>query len=578
MIRLKNISLIVSVLFCIIALRLWYMQIIKGDYYYNLSENNRIRLIPVSPVRGRILDTNGVVLVDSRPSFQVGIFESELNKKEKKEVLETLSNLLNVPCSKLADSLRKADTPPFVPKVILRDISRQEAITLETRISNLPGVMIQAIPLRHYPFGRAGAHLLGYLGLVNRFELKELNPKRKELRRLEPYYGFQPKDVVGRAGVEKKFDEHLRGQPGGQQVEVDRRGSLIKVLSQRNQVKGEDLQISIDIRIQQKAEQLLGKGKGVIIVMNPNTGEIIALTSHPAYDPTVFVDPDLRPERNKLFINKGKPLINRALSGTYPPGSIFKIVIAAAGLEKKKIARYTPFTCPGYKVVGRRKFNCWKKAGHGDVNVCQSLAESCNTFFYTTGLRLGPDEIARFARSFGLGRVSGLGLSGEKKGLIPDRRWKKTALKQTWYQGETANYSIGQGYITLTPIQALGMISTIANNGNLVKPTLLKGAKPVLEKINISKNNIKIIKTGLADTIRREGGTAHFAQIKGLPYSGKTGTAQASGNKKHGWFVGYAPSNKPEISFVILLENTLRGGREAAQVARDLLKFWKSTL
>jgi len=566
MIRLKNIFIVVSFLFCIIVLRLWQLQIKEGEHYYNLSENNRIRLIPVSPVRGRILDRNGVVLAQDRPSFELGIIETGLTKKQKKEVLEILAGLLDVPYEKLEANRADNFALPFVPKVILRDITRQQAIAVEIQKWKLPGVIIQAVPIRSYPFDEAGCHVLGSLGLINREELRQLRP-----------YGFQPKDVIGRSGVEKMFDETLRGKPGGRQLEVDHHGRIIRVLSRREQVQGRDVQLSIDIGLQQKAEELIRDRSGVIIIMDPYSGQVLALASQPGYNPNVFVDFKLSLERGKLIDpdNRDKPLVNRALSGGYAPGSIFKIVIAAGGLEDKKINLGTVFSCPGYKRIGRRRFRCWRGGGHGaDIDIKTALAGSCNVFFYSAGLLLGPDEIARFARIFGLGQKSGLGLAGEKKGLIPDKRWKRTVLKQGWYGGETANYAIGQGFMTITPIQAMGMINVIANKGNLVNPTLTKGSRPVRERVDISAKTLNIIRQGLYETVHSEYGTAYFARMKDMPFSGKTGTAQAPGNKKHGWFVGYAPSEKPKISLTVFLEDST-GGHEAAEIAEEMLGFWK---
>lgn len=562
--RLKNISVIVSILFCIIVLKLWHLQIIKGEYYQDLSENNRIRLVPIPAVRGRILDTNGHVLADSQASFQLGIVETELKKKQREQVLHTLSQVLNIPYSELEKNLLEDKSPPFVPKIIVKNITRKQAITVEIQKWKLPGVIIQVVPLRKYPWHQIGCHVLGHLGLINRDELTRLKP-----------YGFQPKDFVGRSGIEKVFDQHLRGQPGGRQLEVDRQGHVTRVLSQREPLKGADLHLSLDIRVQKKAEELLGHKSGVIIVMNVHNGQILTLASRPGYDPAVFIDPRLRAERQTLINDiKNRPLINRALSGLYPPGSIFKIVVAAGVLERKKIGQYTTILCPGYKEIGRRKFRCWREYGHGDINISQALASSCNVFFYSAGLMLGPDAMAKFARIFGLGRLSKLELGSEKRGLIPSRRWKKTTLNQPWYKGETANYAIGQGYITITPISALIMISAVANGGYLVRPSLIKGGRIAKEKIDISSTTLKIIRQGLFDTVQKEYGTAFSARIKGLKFSGKTGTAQAPDGKKHGWFVGYAPSETSEISFVVLLEETKTGGPEAAKIAGELVRFW----
>ena len=553
-----------------LILSLGYNQIIKGPYYSQLSQNNRIKLIRLPAARGLIYDRQGKVLAGRRLVFNAAILAQET--KDVKEVIAKISPVLGIPESKLLHTFRRNFSTPFTPVVIAQDVPKKTAIALECRESDIPGLVIQTEFPRDYRYGEILCHILGYLGSITEDELKRFKG-----------YGLRTEDLLGRSGIEEKFDGYLRGQAGGMQVEVNNRGHLVRRLGMREAKEGEDLYLTIDAQLQVYTDSLLEDKSGVCIVMDPQNGELRALVSKPGFDPNLFImalHGKLAANRRikELFNSKEAPLINRAISGTYSPGSIFKIVVAAAGLEMGKITPEDKLVCPGSLTVGNREFLCWNLDGHGSEDIYSGLAHSCNVFFYKLGLMLGPDKLSTFARRFGLGRPTGIDLPYEARGLVPSKTWKLKAKQERWYDGETANFAIGQGYLLTTPLQIARMASVTANGGYLIQPHIVKkigGRKTDIlrEKIGLKEKTLEIIKQGMRRAVQDEQGTAHRAIIPAVEWAAKTGTAQTSSGLAHAWFAGFYPFKEPRILVLVFLEYGGSGGEAPASIAKSIIEY-----
>ena len=556
--RIKFISAIISVLFIILCLALGYTQIFRNKKYLTLSQNNRIRLVPIEGQRGIISDRNGTLLVDNRPSFDVLAIPQELQNSF--GALSRLSKILGLETRETIKLLERNYIAPFAPVVIKEDISKEKAIILEDEALNLPGVIVKVRPKREYLTKEIGSHIFGYLGEIDKRELERLTG-----------YGYQIRDLVGKAGLEKNYGNYLKGEEGGMQLEVNNKGFFVKALGKKEATAGRNLVLTIDIELQSFIENLFSDRNGVCIVMEPNTGEILALVSKPGFDPNVFLSPEKNKEKKALLSRPDHPMFNKAISGLYPPGSVFKPVVAAAALEKKKIKLKDTFFCGGTYKLGGREFKCWDEEGHGNQDVCEGLKNSCNVFFYQLGRLVGVDDIFAFATKFGYGAPSGIDLLEEASGLVPNRSWKRLTKNQIWFEGDTVNYSIGQGYILVTPIQVLRMMAAISSGGNLVQPYIVKkieGVEIATSKsynIGISKETLDIIKAGLKKVVEDKWGTGRRAGVEGLSIAGKTGTAQNPGGLSHAWFSGFSPIETPRVALVTFIEHGGKGGVEAAE-------------
>jgi penicillin-binding protein 2 len=568
--REKSLAIPICLLFIMLALALVYTQIIKYPYYSKLSKDNAIRIIPIEGPRGAIFDRNGVGMVSDRISFNVALVYRELKNREK--LISILTNTLGIERKDIENAIEKAARKPYAPVTIVDDIDRDKAFILEEESFGVRGLVIQTKSVRNYLHKNVGAHLLGYLSEISEAELNSM----KE-------YGYRAKDLVGRDGLEKYYDKYLAGVDGGMQIQVDNRGRQVKTLGFKEPVNGKDLHLTIDIDLQSACDKALDGKRGAIIIMDPGTGEVLALSSSPGFDPNIFVRPEDSSERVRLVGDKRMyPLLNRAISGIYQPGSVFKIVVAMAALDSKRIGLQTRFNCPGYFTLGARRFACWKEGGHGSQNVTEALMNSCNVFFYNTGRALGIDNMEAAAKTFGFGQNTGIDLPGEVKGVVPGRYWKKNIKKDSWYEGDTVNLAIGQGYILVTPIQVLEMISVVANNGKAVKPYIVKRIdasdvnNTVCHDLNFSKNAIRAVKDGLYKVVNAENGTGKRARVEGMSISGKTGTAQNPGGVTHAWFCGFAPSDNAKISMVVFLEHGGKGGLEPSEIAKGIFTAAKA--
>jgi penicillin-binding protein 2 len=557
-----------------------------GEEMRTLSENNRIRLHRVQATRGTVLDRAGRVLVDSRPSFDAVLVPEDSHNVEL--TVENLAHLLNQGAAEVHALLAQTSSrPPFAELTVRRDLSWDEVVALETHQLDLPGVSLQITPRRSYPLGQRFAHLLGYVGEASPDDLAA-----------DPQYRMG--DLVGKAGLEKRWESYLRGVDGGQQVEVDAVGRKLRVLREVEEVPGDTIKLTVDLDLQNAAAQALGDHDGAVVAIDPNTGGILAFVDQPAFDPNVFargVRPD---EWRALLTDKHRPLNNRAIQGQYPPGSTFKIVVATAALEEGIINPFTRINCPGGVQFGNHYFRCWKKGGHGGMNLHEAIVQSCDVFFYQVAQRLGIDAIARYARAFGLGMPTGIGLEHEQAGTIPDVEWKRRRFKQPWYAGETLSNAIGQGYVTATPLQMANLISTMAV-GKRYRPHFVREVESpdgevvqreqpeVMASLAVRDTTLRQVREALRDVVNTDRGTGKKARLNGIEAAGKTGTSQvvAMGKERlkasqvpwnrrdHAWFVAYAPVDAPEIAVAVLVEHAEGGGGAvAAPVAHDVMQTY----
>jgi len=545
---------------------LFYVQIIKYDQYRVMSEENRLKVIPLMAPRGNIYDRNGEVLVKDDLSFDVSIIYGRV-RKYKSELVDLLSGVLEVGKGDLEKRIDGCKWRPYSPMVIVKDIGAGSAIRLEEIASDYSGLLVQVSTKRRYIHGKTAANVIGYLGLINRSELERLKP-----------YGYRINDLMGRSGIEKQYDNYLRGIHGGKQIEVDHLGREVLTIGYKEPVPGRNVFLTIDYELQAFCEDLLSDKKGAIVVLNPENGAVLAMASAPSYDPGIFIDSKKSGEVGGLLKDADYPLINRAISGVYPPGSVFKLVIAAAALETKKATAETSAVCEGAFTLGRKTFKCWKKSGHGYQEMTDAIKNSCNVYFYRLGLLVGVDDIAKYAKKFGFGHKSGIDIPGESTGIVPSRAWKKKRFKDNWYKGETVNYAIGQGYLLVTPLQIARMMSVFANRGYLVKPYLvdniggIKVKKEKKESLGMASRTIDIAREGLKRCVNDKRGTGMKARQSDIIVAGKTGTAQTSRGKNHGWFAGFAPFEKPRLTVVVFDEHGGKGGYYAAETAGKVFK------
>lgn len=542
--RYRQAILIVRVLFVVLGISLFSLQVVRGNYYFNLSQRNSIRVVSLEAARGRIFDRNGAVLADTVPSYVLSVIPQEIRNKD--VLFEKLSALLGISIEEISRTYHKNFFNPFTPVRILEQLDKNKIIVIEENTLQLPGVIIEAIPQRAYPFQQAAAHVLGYLNKIDPAQITRLRS-----------YGYQPSDVIGKAGVEAYYDLFLRGEKGGEQIEVDNRGRKVRMVGYKPPKPGKDIQVSIDIRIQEIVDRLMSGHSGAVVIMEPYSGEIIAMGSYPRYDPKAFV---IRDDRaiSGLFGDAHSPMFDRAIAGQYSPGSVFKIVTATSALEQDPLLINTRFQCRGSLRVGNRSFHCL--SAHGDESLRDGLVHSCNVYFYNLGLLIGPEQMAKYAHRLGLAEKTGIDLKYEAKGSIPSPQWRITQLKK-WYSGDTANMSIGQGEVLVTPLQMARMVSVMANGGTLVWPHLIKAIGGKQINLNREKTNIlsaevaRTMNAYLGEVVSDPEGTARIAKIEGLAVFGKTGTTQIVGKKPHGWFVGYVGTPEPRYAFCVFLEN-----------------------
>ena len=589
--RIIGIILLVLISFTALFMRLFFLQVIKGEEYRRLSDNNSIRLQRIEPFRGIIYDRNKHMLVDNRPSFDVSITLKDARPVER--TLARLSSYLNVSDQELMEKVAgQTGIKAYKPLLLRQDIGRDSMAGIEVHKYDLPGIDVNVKSRRHYLFGQSAAHVLGYLGEISPDEISS-----------GKYPGVRSGDLVGKAGVEKFYDEFLRGRGGGRQVEVNATGQIMRVLKTVSSRPGNNVVLTIDQAVQRKAEELLEGVIGAAVAIDPNTGEVLTIASNPSFDQNQIVS-GLTHEQWQAFVTDPlKPLTNRAVQGEYPPASTYKILTAVAGLEEGLIDEHTEFCCPGHYRFKGRDYRCWKKGGHGCLSLVQAIAQSCDVYFYQVGLAIGVDRLAWYAKSFGLGTPTGVQLANESRGLIPTAAWKLKRTGEPWQEGETLSLAIGQGFNLVTPLQMAGIVAAVATGGVRYKPQLLKRietaqgevalqTKPeVIGKVPISPRTLELIRLGLWEVVHSDTGTAKGARFFDLYISGKTGTAQvisrkddepeaedesevADHLKAHAWFVAYAPSDEPRIAVAVVVENGEHGSSAATPIAREIIKSY----
>ena len=572
--KILIIGYIIIAAFILLIMRLWQLQILQGSEYRKLSENNRLRIINIPAPRGIIFDRNGIPLVKNSPYYHASLITDEFDKDK----VEPLSEVLRIPVEEIRKRINSDNLSPFVPVRLKQGLSFSEVAYLEARRSDFPGLVIEVEVSREYIYGDVGSHLIGYLGKLNPSQSKD--PALKDV---------PPETFIGQWGVERLFDNSLRGTPGERIIEVNAIGREIKLLQEKPPVKGKDITLSIDINLQKEAEEAFGEKTGALVAIRPETGEILGMISKPSFDPNFFARGVSHDEWIALTQDKKNPMLNRALQSQYPPGSTFKIVTAIAALEEGVISPDTRVDCRGGINYGRWHFGCWRNHGHGVVSLHRAIVESCDVYFYEVGKRLGVDKIYDYATSLGLGVKTGIEIGSEKQGLIPNTQWKLENKKLPWFIGETFNTAIGQGYVSVTPLQLAVMTSAVANGGNLYKPTLIKDTQPVLSrKARARPDTLEKIKSGLSGVVNEPGGTGWAAKSQFISIGGKTGTAQVVAIKRdsrylpekfkdHAWFVAFAPVEKPEIALSVFVEHGGHGGAASAPIAKRAIEAYMNS-
>jgi len=557
----------VTAAFLFMGLYLFKMQIIDHSIYREKSERNRVRPMILEAARGVIVDRNGKELVGNRLSFDCYILPQ--SEEVRAAVFVDVAKILELEAAGLEKKYQSSTSRRFAPILLARDITREQAIRIEEGAHAMPGVIIKTGPVRQYHLGESAAHVLGYVGAIGPNEFKRMRE-----------FGYRRTDRVGRDGVEMVYDSYLRGRHGATQFEVDNRGRLLRTLRIQDREEGRRLELTLDGDLQVFASGLMQEKSGAIAVMELETGGLLALVSAPTYDPNLFVSSSQSPEIIQNILQSPKlRMLNRVLAGEYPPGSTYKIVTALAALRSGRITTKSTHFCPGSYMIGKHRFRCWRKSGHGDLNLIHALEQSCNVFFYQLGLKTGASVIEKTSKLFGLGERTGVDLPQEKKGLSPGPQWKKKAMRERWYGGETANLSIGQGYLLTTPIQMLRVIGAIASGGKLFIPHVVEAIGEVkvspgrIQELPIREDRMKAVQKGLSMVVQSKYGTGQKARTKIVRIAGKTGTAQAPHGADHAWFVGYAPIDDPKAAIVVMVEHGGMGGRIASPIAKQVFEW-----
>jgi penicillin-binding protein 2 len=530
--------------------RLAYLQLVEGDRNLQLAEDNRIRLVPTQPERGRILDREGRILAGSQLSYSVFLWPVANSRQDWQPIIQKLSAIINVPADVIEGRLEQSGygSPSLVR--IMRSADPDVVTALAELSTELNGVQVQAETERFYPYGEVAAHVLGYTGEMSDAELE---------RRASD--GYRLGDITGQMGVEAAFEPLLRGQWGGQQVEVDSFGQVLQVLGSKDPEAGNDVQLTLDLKLQWAAEQALGDRIGAIVAIDPRNGEVLAMVSRPVFDPNIF-STNITSAQWQALQEQEFPFVNRALQG-YPPASTFKIVTTVAAIES---GNYSPDTVlPTFPFIraGGIEFWDWNNAGFGPLSFAGAMAYSSDTFFYQTAIRMGREPLIDWTRRFGFGQKTGIELAAEEAaGLVPDEPWKLDVIGEPWFQGDSINMSIGQGYLQTSPLQVAIMFAVAANGGYRVTPHLLRTAEPdttYQQSLGISAPTMRVLRQGLRDVITYGTGAA-LNDPNTPPIEGKSGTAEDPPRKSHAWFGAYGPADNPEIVVVAFAENSGGGG------------------
>ena len=567
--------MIISVLVIAVLIgRAAYLQIYQGEYYSGLADGNRIRIVPSMAPRGTFYDRNGELLVTNRPGFSVSLLP--LTAPISDDVIARLSDLLKVPTDDIKTKI--AGHSGFNPIRIKTDVTPDIVSIIEEQKSQYPGVVIEVTPIRDYILKQEGAHTFGYVSEINDTELEKMKDE-----------GYKSGDIIGKFGIEKIYDKELRGENGGQQVEVDVSGKPVQILGRKEPVPGDDLELTIDIKLQQAAEKAvdeqltqIGAHAAAAVVMNPQTGEILAMVSRPAFDPNLFAHGISSKDWNQLNNNPYHPMDNKTITGEYPPGSTFKIVTGTAALTEGVVTPDEQIFDSGHHWI-IPKGNADGEA-LGWLNFRSALAHSDNVYFYEMGNRLGIDRLEKYARMFGLGAKTGIDLPYEASGLVANRRYKEKNFDDgEWYLSETFDAAIGQGFNLVTPLQAAMVMGEIAADGKRYKPhvvnriiapdgSVVKDFQPeLLSQLDVPEEDIKLVQDGLHDVTKYGTAASSFRGFT-VDIAGKTGTAENSQGRDHGWFVAYGPFDNPNVVVAVIVENGGYGSQSAVPIGRKILE------
>jgi len=570
---------LIIALFFILTIRIWQLQILQGSEYRKLSEENRLRILRVAAPRGIIYDRNGIPLVKNTPYYFVSISPQNLDGLD----ISVLAELLKMDRDFLSEKIKNRPQQNLYEPIRLKEgLSPKEIALIEARRSDFPSLAVDVDVSRDYLFGNIGAHLIGYLGKPNEFQYN--SPDFRDV----PSNAF-----IGQWGVERLYDRQLRGTSGEKIIEMDALGRELRLIKEKSPVRGDDVKLAMDIRLQKEAEESFGEKTGALVAMKPDTGEILALISKPSFDPNLFARGIKYRQWEELTQNKKLPLLNRSLQSQYPPGSTFKIITAIAAMEEGSIDVNTKVTCTGEIVYGRWHFGCWQKHGHGTLSLHRALVESCDVYFYNLAERIGVDRIAAMARALGLGQTYFCGLGGQKDGLIPTTGWKRAVKGDGWLRGETILAGIGQGYVLATPLQLAVMTARIAT-GRAVVPTLMRmaqdqqPARPLFAPLNIAADGLDAVRAAMVGAVHAPDGTGGEAimDVGEVLIAGKTGTSQVWASERgatareerydlrdHALFVSFFPATAPRYAIALVVEHGGSGGRAAAPLVRDISRI-----
>ena len=565
----------VTAAFLVLIGQLWYLQVLEGGRFLDASDKNRLRIRPIAAPRGILFDRHGVPLVDNRPAFTLSLIPRELPREAavRDAVLGRVAALLRIPYPELQDAVARLQPDSFLPVRVRRGLTLEDVAKIEEWKLELPGVITEVEPQRVYPTSRFAAHLLGYVREANDDQLRQGRYRRGEM--------------VGQNGLERLLDDYLRGKDGGERIEVDAMGRAVRMIQQSEPHPGAQVVTTVDRRVQEAAERAMEGRAGAVVVMDPRSGDVLAMVSTPAYEIDRFTGTIDRAAWLRVVQDPNFPLLNRTIQSQYAPGSVFKILVAAAGLQEGSLTPLDRVHCTGEFHLGAWTFKDWKTEGHGVMDLHRAIAQSCDVFFYNAGLKVGGSTIARYATAFGFGGPTGIELPGEKLGLIPHPAERRE--RRAWTAGDTVNMSIGQGAVLVTPMQVARFMGAVANGGVLWRPRLVQRVErpergvvysdpgKVNGHVELSPVVWEYLRRSLWAVVN-EGGTGAAARIPGLEIAGKTGTAQIIAKSKsslgqdHAWFVAFAPVKEPEVVVVVLVERGGHGGDVAAPIARRILQ------
>lgn len=561
----KRIRILQFVVFCAFAFLiagLFFFQVIHGGLYGHLAAQNRLRIVRTAPPRGYIIDAYGMPLAANVRTFNICGYPMDLRKDDNITVVARMMNRHGIPMTpeELQKNVDKQYSAPYRAVTVASNLTFAQITELVTEKNFRTLLFPISVWRRSYPRGALTAHAVGYIAEITKNELETLDGS---------YY--RGGDMIGKNGIEAVYEEELRGEFGEEIIEVDSRGRKLRDISSVPQKQGHNVKLTIDAAAQEYAAELMGHYRGALIVMDVETGAVRCLYSSPSYDSNLLTWGISASDWSRLTDNRERPMMNRAISSAYPPASTFKVITATAALESGTVSRGTIFRCPGYYELGNRRFRCWKHSGHGNENVVTALRDSCDVYFYEAAAKMGIDNLIKSAAKYGVGSKTGIDITSEAGGTIAGREWKEKRIHEHWYGGDTVNYSIGQGYVLMTPLQVVRAYAAIANGGKLLKPRINSAAPVEYTRLDVSQNVLQLLRQGLLEVTRS--GTGKRASSFGVSVAGKTGTAQNSQGDDHAWFVGYAPVDKPKYAAVVIAEAGKGGSSVGGPIVGQMLNF-----